>query len=301
MTKEELEEKKKAEELRDKEDKDSKDSDEVKDASDDSDDDKEKDDDSVDEKKKKYKKEMTKEDTDKINDMFGDDETLSEDFKNKASTLFESLVAEKVAAIDEEKQVKLDEEIAKLEEKTESYINDVVLPKVDEYVTYVAEEWLKENELAVEKGIRSEVSESFMSALRGVFEEHYIDIPEDKVDVVEEQRKEIVNLKSSLNEKTEEIISIRKDLSESSKDDMIEEATKDLSKIEADRVRKLAEGIYFDEDTFGDKLSVIIESIGSEKPKGSESPENMLNESAGEEEVNPQMKRYLDALKKFNQ
>lgn len=243
---------------------------------------------------------MTEEDVNKINDIFEGDETLSEDFKNKASTLFESMVSEKVQSIEKEKEDKLNEEIEKLEEKTDEYINDVVLPKIDEYVTYVAEEWMKENELAVENGIQSEISESFMTSLKNVFKEHYLEIPEDKIDVVEEQRKEIENLKNSLNEKIDENRKFKKDIQESSKNEMIEEAVKNLSEIEADRVRKLAENIHFDENTFSEKLNVITESITDSKQKGS-SPEEMINENFDEDEVkNPQMKRYLEALKKLN-
>ena len=202
--------------------------------------------------------EVIEEDTlfeDDIQNLFADEEHLSEEFKTKAAGLFEAVVTARVTSEIEEIQAELAEE-AKVAQET--FMEEMV-QKIDGYLNYVAENWMKENELAIEKGLKSEITESFIGSLKEVFAEHYIEIPEEKYDVLGEMQSEIDSLKSKLDESTEEKIGLVEAKKELEKAAAVKEATADLTVTEQEKFAKLVEDVEFDGD-YAEKLSVIKEN-----------------------------------------
>ena len=202
--------------------------------------------------------EVLEEDTlfqDDVSNLFADEEHLSEEFKVKASGLFEAVVTARVTSEMEDIKTELAEEAALAQE---TFMEDMV-QKIDGYLNYVAENWMKENELAIERGLRNEITESFVGSLKEVFAEHYIEVPQEKYDVLGEMQGEIESLKAKLNESTEEKVALSAANVELSKDAAIKEATADLTVTEAEKFAKLVEDVEFDSD-YSDKLGVIKEN-----------------------------------------
>jgi hypothetical protein len=203
-----------------------------------------------------------------IQNLFADEEHLSEEFKTKAAGLFEAVVTARVTAEIEEIQTELAEE-AKIAQET--FMEEMV-QKIDGYLNYVAENWMKENELAIERGLRNEITESFIGSLKSVFAEHYIEVPEEKYDVLGEMQSEIESLKAKLDESVDEkvaLVSAKVDLEKSA---AISEATADLTVTEAEKFAKLVEDVEFDGE-YATKLSVIKENYF---PKQKASDEDKL-------------------------
>jgi len=192
---------------------------------------------------------------DDIKNLFADEEHLSEDFKTKAAGLFEAVVTARVTAEVEEIQKELADE-ASIAQET---FKEEMVQKIDSYLNYVAENWMKENELAIEKGLKSEITESFIGSLKEVFAEHYIEIPDEKYDVLGEMQGEIDSLKSKLDESTEEKIGLVEAKKELEKAAAVKEATADLTVTEQEKFAKLVEDVEFDGD-YAEKLSVIKEN-----------------------------------------
>lgn len=192
---------------------------------------------------------------DDIKNLFADEEHLSEEFKTKAAGLFEAVVTARVTAEVEEIQKELADE-ASIAQET---FKEEMVQKIDSYLNYVAENWMKENELAIEKGLKSEITESFIGSLKEVFAEHYIEIPEEKYDVLGEMQSEIDSLKSKLDESTEEKIGLVEAKKELEKAAAVKEATADLTVTEQEKFAKLVEDVEFDGD-YAEKLSVIKEN-----------------------------------------
>lgn len=192
---------------------------------------------------------------DDIKNLFADEEHLSEDFKTKAAGLFEAVVTARVSSEVEEIQKELAEEAAVAQE---TFMEEMV-QKIDGYLNYVAENWMKENELAIERGLRNEITESFVGSLKEVFAEHYIEVPQEKYDVLGEMQSEIESLKSKLDESTEEKIGLVEAKKELEKTAAIKEATADLTVTEVEKFEKLVEDVEFDSD-YAEKLSVIKEN-----------------------------------------
>ena len=203
--------------------------------------------------KKMMKKEKMKEDIDAL--MSG--ENLSEEFVTKASTIFEAAViarAEEVIAEAEEHLIEQFE--AAVEE-----IKEDLAAKVDGYLNYMVEEWIKDNEIAIEKGLRAEIVEDFITGLKGLFEEHYIDIPEDKVDVIGELTEKVDELESALNEQISRGIELSQALNEQKKIEAIYTACEGLTQTQVEKMKSLAEGVDFTtEDEFTTKLDTLKES-----------------------------------------
>jgi len=205
----------------------------------------------------KHKK-VTKEDIDVSDDvqaLFGDEE-LSEEFKNNATTIFEAAVLSKINEVLETASVDI---ASDLEAEKEAMAEDLTT-KLDDYLEYVAEEWMKDNELAVEKGIRSEIVENFMHGLRNLFAENYIDIPEEKVDLVDELAGKVEELEASVNEEVERNIEVKKELVEMKKDKALTVVCEGLTDSQVEKMKSLAEGVDFDEDTYTEKLETIKEN-----------------------------------------
>jgi hypothetical protein len=204
-------------------------------------------------KKMKMKKKM-KEDVDAL---FADDSTISEEFKSKVSTIFEARVEDRVAQIEEEIETHY---AGILEEAVESIKEDLTT-KVDDYLSYIVEQWMEENQIAIETGLRAEITEDFIAGLRNLFAEHYIDVPAEKVDLVEELAGKVEELESKLNEEIERGVSYAKALVESRKNEIIHEVTEGLIVTQVEKIKSLAESVEFSTaDEYKEKLETIREN-----------------------------------------
>jgi len=184
-------------------------------------------------------------------------ENLSEEFKTKASTIYEAAVMSRVDQIVEEVEAQLTEQFEIAVEE----IKEDLAAKVDDYLNYMVEEWMKENEIAIESGLRAEVVEEFMSKLRDLFVESYIDIPVEKVDVVEELMTKVQELESTLNEQINKSVELTKELNEQKKIEAIYTACEGLSQTQVEKLKSLAENVEFNTDEdFAGKLSTLKES-----------------------------------------
>ena len=203
--------------------------------------------------KKMMKKEKMKEDLDAL--LSG--ENLSEEFVQKASTIFEAAVIARAEEVIAEAEVALQEQFEAAVEE----IKEDLAAKVDDYLNYMVEEWMKENEIAIEKGLRAEIVEDFITGLKGLFEEHYIDIPADKVDVVGELAEKVEELESALNEQISKGVELTKELNEQKKIEAIYTACEGLTQTQVEKLKSLAEGVEFNtEEEFATKLSTLKES-----------------------------------------
>jgi hypothetical protein len=199
------------------------------------------------------------------------DEDLSEEFKQKAATIFESAVRAKLV----EEIEKLESEYeTKVEEKTEEVKSEIV-EKVDAYLNYVVSEWTKENELAIEKGLRTEIAEDFIGGLKNLFESHYIEIPEEKYNVIENQAAEIEELKGKLNESMETTVELNQKIGEFARDEILVDVASDLAETEKDKFKGLADSIeYKDAADFRTKVETVKESYFPKKKVVSEDETN---------------------------
>ena len=204
--------------------------------------------------KKMKMKEKMKEDVDAL---FADDSTISEEFKSKVSTIFEARVEDRVAQIEEEIETHY---AGMLEEAVESIKEDLTT-KVDDYLSYIVEQWMEENQIAIETGLRAEITEDFIAGLRNLFAEHYIDVPAEKVDLVEELAGKVEELESKLNEEIERGVSYAKALVESRKNEIIHEVTEGLIVTQVEKIKSLAESVEFSTaDEYKEKLETIREN-----------------------------------------
>ena len=196
---------------------------------------------------------------DDVKALFGN-EDLSEEFKEKASTIFEAAVVNKINEAMETYTSSMNESY---QEDTQSIKNELS-EKMDTYLDYVVEQWAKDNELAIETGLKAELTEDFMSGLKGLFEDHYIDIPESKVDVVEELASKNEELQSQLNAEMERNMEAKKAIEENDQQKIIDQVTEGLAETQKEKFQTLAEGVEFkDTESFQKKLSIIKESYFS--------------------------------------
>lgn len=203
--------------------------------------------------KKMINKEKMKEDMDAL--MSG--EELSEEFVSKATTIFEAAVVARAEEVIAEAEAALQEQFDVAVEE----IKEDLAAKVDDYLNYMVEEWMKENQIAIEKGLRAEIVEDFIGGLRNLFVEHYIDIPADKVDVVEELTTKVEELEASLNEEINRGVELVKSLNEQKKIEAIYTACEGLSQTQVEKLKSLAENVEFTtEEEFASKLSTLKES-----------------------------------------
>ena len=234
------------------------------------------------------------------------EEGLSEDFKQKASTIFEAAVQAKVVEQVNSKMEELETQVKSDNDSSSEEFQKELTEKVDGYLTYIVEEWMKENELAIERGIRTELVEDFMSGLKTLFTEHYIDIPEEKVDMVDDLFTKVEDLETSLDEEINRGVELQKELSQFKKDDALRDATKDLADTETEKISKLAEGIeYENEEQYTEKLNVLKESyfpkseaVTSEIAETDETIE--VTDETKEEILTENMKHYTSAIKRYH-
>jgi hypothetical protein len=194
---------------------------------------------------------------DDIQALFADDETISEDFKTKAATIFEARVFDRVAQIQEQIEA---EYAGQLVEAVET-IKEELTEKVDDYLNYVVEQWMEENEIAIESGLRSEITEDFIAGLRNLFAENYINVPEDKVELVDELASKVEELEVKLNEEIEANIQYKKQLTEAIKVQLVNEVCEGLTATQVEKIKALAESVEFStEEEFVEKLETIREN-----------------------------------------
>jgi hypothetical protein len=192
-----------------------------------------------------------------VNALFGDDQTISEDFKSKAATIFEARVFDRVAQIQEE----IEAEYASVLEEAVETIKADLTEKVDDYLNYVVEQWMEENQIAIESGLRSEITEDFIAGLRNLFAENYINVPEDKVDLVEELAAKVEELETKLNEEIETNIEYKKALTEAIKEQLTVEVCEGLTATQVEKIKALAESVDFStEEEFKEKLETLREN-----------------------------------------
>jgi tetrahydromethanopterin S-methyltransferase subunit B len=207
------------------------------------------------------KKEKMKEDVQSDVSALLSGENLSEEFKEKAATIFEAAVIARSSALMEEVEEALFEEF----ESAVEQVKEELATKLDDYISYMAEEWVKENQLAIEKGLRAEIVEDFMAGMRNLFIEHYIDIPEDKVDVVEELTNKVDELESQINEQIQSAVELRKELNEHKKQEAIHAVCEGLTQTQVEKMKSLAESVPFTTDEeFADKMVTLRTSYFTE-------------------------------------
>ena len=238
------------------------------------------------------------------------DVDLSEEFKKDAMVIFEAAVATRVVDLVNTKIDQLNEDFNVALEEEKQEIESKLSEKIDDYLTYVSEEWMKENELAVERGIRAELAENFISGLRDLFKEHYIEVPEERTDVIEELFAKVEGLEEQLNVEMQSNIANLKALKDYKKVEAIAEACVGLTSVEQDKMVELAESITYESDEqFVQKMSVIKESYFKDRDSDSvedtrqELTEAMssteeLDEEQGEVKSDPQMERYTSAIRR---
>jgi hypothetical protein len=189
--------------------------------------------------------------------LFADDQTISEDFKIKAATIFEARVFDRVAQIQEQIEA---EYAGQLVEAIDA-IKEELTEKVDDYLNYVVEQWMDDNEIAIESGLRSEITEDFIVGLRNLFAENYINVPEDKVELVDELASKVEELEVKLNEEIEANIQYKKQLTEAIKVQLVNEVCEGLTATQVEKIKALAESVEFStEEEFVEKLETIREN-----------------------------------------
>jgi hypothetical protein len=228
-------------------------------------------------------------------------EELSEEFKAKATTIFEAAVMTRVKA----ETARLEESYAEqLAEEVES-VKEGLVEKVDGYLGYIVEQWVQENELALESGMKSEIMESFIEGMKSLFAEHYIEVPEEKFDVLGDLQESVQTLEEKLNEQVEKNVELTKAINEAKRSDAITTTATGLTDTDSEKFKALAEELsYEDSDTFATKLQTIRENyfggkkvISDVKSVVTDTPVETLNEVAPM--VDPSVKKYLSALDKL--
>jgi hypothetical protein len=229
--------------------------------------------------------------------MFGADD-LSEEFKTKAATIFEAAVMSRVTA-----------EVTRLEEEFEAKVATTVaeeiegiVEQVDGYLGYIAEQWMTQNEIALERGIKSDILESFVDGLKGLFEEHYIDVPEEKYDLLGEMEETIGELKSKIDEQVAANVELTKSINEAKRNEIVKTVSEGLTDTEAEKFAGLVAEVTFDDsETYESKVKTLRESYFTTKTTSgvtsvvTDTPVEVITE-AGSKQVDPKMSAYLSAL-----
>lgn len=228
--------------------------------------------------------------------LFADEENLSEEFKVKAAGIFEAVVTARIANEMEAIEAELQEEVQLQQETFKSEL----VEKVDSFLNYVAENWMKENELAIERALRTEITEDFISGMKTLFAEHYIEVPQDKYDVLGEMQDKIDSLETKLNESIEEKIALTSEKTSFQRQAVVAEACEDLTLTEADKFAKLVKDIDFgSEAIFAEKIAVVKENYF---PKQAVVSEEKLDDTVGSEYLaessNSGMNKYAQAISK---
>jgi hypothetical protein len=232
-----------------------------------------------------------------VNALLGGEE-LSEEFRQKAKLVFESALNSKVSEIHEALEAQYE---IKLEEAREG-LKEALTERVDSYLEYVAEEWMTENELAIEHGLKTEMTESFLSGMKGLFEEHYVTIPEDKYDVLESMVEKLDDMETKLNEQIDKNIGLNQRLSESVSDNILDQVSEGLAVTQKEKLSSLAESVEFEsEEEYREKLESLKESYFSKAPTAKSEAPQTLSEGVDTTDapVASSMEAYLRTLNAF--
>ena len=232
-----------------------------------------------------------------VNALLGGEE-LSEEFREKAKLVFESALNSKVSEIHEALETQYE---IKLEEAKEG-LKEALTDRVDSYLEYVAEEWMTENELAIEHGLKTEMTESFLSGMKGLFEEHYVTIPEDKYDVLESMVEKLDDMETKLNEQIDKNIGLNQRLSESVSDNILDQVSEGLAVTQKEKLASLAESVEFEsEEEYREKLETLKESYFSRSPVSTSEAPQTLSEGVDTTEapIGSGMEAYLRTLGAF--
>jgi SHS2 domain-containing protein len=223
-------------------------------------------------------------------------EELSDEFQEKAKTVFEAVVKTRIASAKEAMESQYEQTLVEQVEAIKSELTE----RVDGYLEYVAQEWINENELQVQNGIRGELSESFMTGLKGLFEEHYVQLPEEKYDVLEAMVSKLDEMENKLNEQIDSNVALTKRLSESVSDNILDDVCEGLALSQKEKLAGLAEGVEFEsEEQYREKLVTLREAYFAQKPV-TDSQEVISEDAPVGEDVSPAMDAYLRALTQFN-
>ena len=219
-------------------------------------------------------------------------EELTEEFQEKAKTIFEAAINSKVAQIVEDMEKKNEERIV---EEIET-VKSALVERVDAYLEYVSDEWLQENEIAVEHGLKSEMTESFLSGMKDLFEAHYVSIPEDKYDVVENMVNKLDEMETKLNEQIERNVSLNQRLAESTADGIVSEVAEGLALSQKEKLAQLAESVEFEsEESYREKLATLKESYFGQNVQ-KETSEQVLTEETASPDYSGSMAAYMSIL-----
>ena len=234
-----------------------------------------------------------------VNALLGGEE-LSEEFKEKAKTIFEAAINSKVAEIKEGLEAQYQEKLAEEIEAAKESLAE----RVDSYLEYVADEWFEENALAVEAGLKTEMTESFLEGMKGLFEEHYVTIPEDKYDVLESMVEKLDDMETKLNEQIEKNISLNSRLAESVADGILDQVSEGLAQTQKEKLASLSESVEFEsEDQYREKLETLKESYFASKKESSTAKTETLSEGvdqSGSESYSDSMAAYMRTLGSFS-
>ena len=233
-------------------------------------------------------------------DALVEGEELTDEFKQKASTIFEAAVHQKVMEIATEKIDDLEKEYqTNLQEEIVSF-RDELTDKVDSYLNYVVEEWMRENELALEGSLRSEITEEFIGGLKNLFTEHYIEVPDEKIDIVESLYDKVEELEEKLNSKIEENVKTKDELNEYRKDKILEEVCEDLADTQSEKMKSLVDGVSYenDADDFENKVKTIKESYFPNQTKQDANVEQESDVSEDGEETPVKMTNIMEQYAK---
>jgi hypothetical protein len=232
-----------------------------------------------------------------LNALVESEATLSDEFKAKAETIFEAAIKSKLSEEIDRLEEKYNEELA---EEVDSTKADLV-EKVDNYLNYVVESWMEDNKLAVQSGLRTEIAENFMSSLKDLFEESYIEVPEAKVDLVDEMADQVSELEESLNTTTAKNIEMMEELETLKREKVIREASEDLAETQVEKLKSLVSDIDFDsEETFAEKVETVKESYFTKKVTETASIEEDVSDDDGVQVASGSMAQYLTAIQKTN-
>ena len=236
--------------------------------------------------------------SDDLNALVESEATLSDEFKGKAETIFEAAIKSKLSEEIDRLEEKYNEELA---EEVASTKADLV-EKVDTYLNYVVEQWMEDNQVAIQTGLRTEIAEKFMTSLKDLFTESYIEVPESKVDLVDELAAEVEELEAASNEAISKQMEMQEELEELKRQKVIAEASEGLAATQVEKLKKLAEDVDFEsEETFAEKVNTIKESYFTKKTTESADIEEAVEDGdAVVEATSDMMAQYLSAIQKTN-
>ena len=230
-----------------------------------------------------------------VDALVAGEKDLTDEFKTKAATIFEAAIKSKVKEIEEEMETDYTNKFEQESAKAKAELTE----KVDSYLSYVVEEWMKENEIALERGIKGEIAEDFINGLKKLFEDHYIDVPDEKYNVLEDQADKIEKLEKDLNEQIQKNVDLNKEVGTKTKDEIKSKVSEDLADTAKEKFAKLAEEIeYSNADDYTKKLETVKESYFGKKTETKESLDDVAAGESSNEDLSKAMAAYSAAISK---